>query len=143
MSLFKLKILNAIEQIKHKKERTDPNTIHEYLSKTEASNADKQLTETILDNLIETNVIGNRKTPKGLDSFHRLEVAEALVHALDTDTKQANIARSAETQTEFPKRDWFSLINRETQMEEKLTVDLMTQTDGVYTSNRNAQECIT
>ena len=146
LSLFKLKILNAIEQIKHKKERTDPNTIYEYLSKTEASNADKQLTETILGNLIETNVTVNRKTPKGLDSFHRLEVAEAPVHALDTDTKQANIASSAETQTEFPKRDWFSLINRETQMEGKLTVDLMPQTGRVYTSNRNggtAQECIT
>ena len=49
LSLFKPKILNAIDQIKQKKKRPDLNTIYEYLSKTEASNADKQLIETILD----------------------------------------------------------------------------------------------
>ena len=37
--------------------------------------------------------------------------------ALDTDTKQANITSNVETQTEFPKRDWFSLVTRETQTE--------------------------
>ena len=107
LSLFKPKILNAIDQIKQKKKRPDLNTIYEYLSKTEASNADKQLIETILGNLIEANVIVNRKTPKGLDSFYRLEVAEAPVHGLDADTKQVSTASSAETQTEFPKRDCF------------------------------------
>ena len=45
------------------------------------------------------------KTPKGLDSFQKLEVVEAPVHALDTDTKQANIVINAETETEFPKWD--------------------------------------
>ena len=53
------------------------NAIDEYLSKTEAS-ADKQLIETILGNLIETNIIVNRKAPNGLDSFHILEFVEAL-----------------------------------------------------------------
>ena len=101
--------------------------------------------ETILGNLIETNTIVNRKTPKGLDSFQKLEVVEAPVHVLDIDTKEANIASNAETQTEFPKRDWCSLVTRETQTEGKLTVDAMTQTDSAYTSNQNgdtAQECI-
>ena len=63
----------------------------------------------------------------------------------DTDTKQANTASSAETQTEFLKRDWFSLNTRETKTERKLTVDPMTQTDRVHTSDRNrdtAQESI-
>ena len=106
-SLFKPKILNFIDQIKQKKKRPDINTIYEHLSKMEASNADKQLIETILGNLIEANVIVNRKTPKGLDSFYRSEVAEAPVHGLDADTKQASTASSAETQTEFPKRDCF------------------------------------
>ena len=145
LSLFKSKILNAIDQIKQKKKRPDLNTIYEYPSKTEASNADKQLIETILDNLIETNITVNKKAPKGLDSFHRLEVVRAPVHALDTDAKQGNIASNAETQTEFPKREWFSLITRETQTERKLTVDAMVQTDRVYISNRNGdttQECI-
>ena len=44
--IFKPKILNAIDQIKQKKKRPDLNTIYEYLSKTEASNTDKQLIET-------------------------------------------------------------------------------------------------
>ena len=67
------------------------------------------------------------------------------MHALDTDTKQANITSNAETQTEFAKRDWFSLVTRETQTEGKSMLDAMTQTDRVYSSNRNgdtAQECI-
>ena len=84
--------------------------------------------QTILGNFTETNITVNRKTPKGLDSFHRLEVAEAPVHALDTDTKEGNIASSAEIETEFPKRDCFSLIAWETQTEGKLTVDAMTHT---------------
>ena len=145
LSLLKSKILNAIDQIKQKKKRPDLNTIYEYPSKTEASNADKQLIETILDNLIETNITVNKKAPKGLDSFHRLEVVQAPVHALDTDAKQGNIASNAETQTEFPKREWFSLITRETQTERKLTVDAMVQTDRVYISDWNGdttQECI-
>ena len=67
------------------------------------------------------------------------------MHALDTDTKQANIASNAKTQTEFLKRDWFSLVTRETQTERKLTVDAMSQTDRAYSSVRNgdtAQEFI-
>ena len=145
LSLLKSKILNAIDQIKQMKKRPDLNTIYEYPSKTEASNADKQLIETILDNLIETNITVNKKAPKGLDSFHRLEVVQAPVHALDTDAKQGNIASNAETQTEFPKREWFSLITRETQTERKLTVDAMVQTDRVYISDWSGdttQECI-
>ena len=69
LSLFKPKMLNAIDQIKQKKKRPDLNTVYEYLSKTEASNTDKQLIETILANLVETNIIVNRKTPKGMIRF--------------------------------------------------------------------------
>ena len=82
LSLFKPKILNFIDQIKQKKKRPDINTIYEHLSKMEASNADKQLIETILGNLIEATIIVNRKTPTGLDSFRRLKVVDAPVHAL-------------------------------------------------------------
>ena len=65
--------------------------------------------------------------------------------ALDTDAKQVNITSNAETQTEFPKRDCFSLVNRETQTEGKSTLVAMTQTERLYSSNQNgdtAQECI-
>ena len=63
----------------------------------------------------------------------------------DIDTKQANTTSSAETQTEFLKRDWFSLNTPETKTERTLTVDPITQTGRVHTSNRNrdtAQESI-
>ena len=59
--------------------------------------------------------------------------------ALDTDTKQANTASSAETQTEFPKLDWFSLTTGTTQMERKLMLYVMTQKDRVYTSDWNGE----
>ena len=61
MSLFEPKILNAINQIKQKKKRPDLNTISVYLIETKASNAVKQLIETILGNLIEANIIENTK----------------------------------------------------------------------------------
>ena len=144
LSLSKPKILNAIDQIKQKKKRPDLNTIYEYLSKIEASNTAKLLIEAILTNLVATNVIANRKTPKGFDWFQKLEVAEALVHALDTYAKQANITSNAETQTELPKRYWFSLVTRETETKGKSMLDVMTQTDRIYSSNPNgdtAQEC--
>ena len=54
--------------------------------------------ETILGNLIETSIIVNRKIPKGFNSFQRLEIVEAPGVALDTKTKQINIASNAETQ---------------------------------------------
>ena len=71
LSLFEPKILNAIAQIKQKKKRPDLNTIYEYLSKTEASNADKKLIKTVLGNLNETNIIVNRNTQKDLESFQK------------------------------------------------------------------------
>ena len=79
LPVFKSKTLNAIDQIKQKKKRPDLDTTYEYMSKTEAANADKQFIETILGNFIETNITLNRKTPKGLVSFQRLKVVETPV----------------------------------------------------------------
>ena len=84
MSLFKPKILKAIDQIKQKKKRPDINAIYEYLNKTDASNTDKNLIETILGNLIETNILVNRKTPEGLDSFQTGKVYTSNHELLNT-----------------------------------------------------------
>ena len=62
------------------------------------------------------------------------------MNALDTDTKQGNITSNAETQTEFPRWDWFSLVTWETQMDGKSTLDVMTRTDSVYLTNRNGDK---
>ena len=68
--LFKLRILNATEIIRDKKKkRPDIETIHDYIMKTEASNAGKTLTENLVKELIKHNILINKKTTQGLDSF--------------------------------------------------------------------------
>ena len=58
--------------------------------------------KTTLDNLIETNIVVNRKTPKGFDLFQRLEfVVKAPVNALDTDIKHGNSDRISKTRQVF------------------------------------------
>ena len=70
LQLFKPKILNAIEIIKDKiKKRADIHTIHDYITRTEASNADKTLIENVVRELIRQNILINKKTTQGLDSF--------------------------------------------------------------------------
>ena len=51
--LFKPKILNATEIIRDKKKnRPDINRMHDYIIKTEASNADKTLIENLVKDLL-------------------------------------------------------------------------------------------
>ena len=70
LQLFKPKILNAIEIIKDKKKkRADIDTIHDYITRTEASNADKTLIENVVRELIRQKILINKKTTQGLDSF--------------------------------------------------------------------------
>ena len=70
LQLFKPKILNAIEIIKDKKKKhADIDTIHDYITRTEASNADKTLTENVVKQLVRQNILINKKTTQGLDSF--------------------------------------------------------------------------
>ena len=66
-----IKILNAIEIIRDKmKKRPDIDTIHDYIMKTEASNANKTLLiENLVKELNKHNILINKKTTKGLDSF--------------------------------------------------------------------------
>ena len=100
-------ISNGYWPNKIKGKRPDLNTICIYLSKTEASSADKQLIEAMLGNLIEATIIVNRKTPKGLDSFRRLKVVDAPVHALmlilNKETLQVtqNFSRNFQNNTGF------------------------------------------
>ena len=67
--LFKLKILNAIKFISNRKKCADLEAIFDYLSKTEASNADKELVENLLSQLVNYKVIINKKIHTGLYSF--------------------------------------------------------------------------
>ena len=54
---FKPKVLNAIEIIRDKEKRSDIDIIHDYITKTEASNAGK----TLIENLVKEFILLNRK----------------------------------------------------------------------------------
>ena len=84
-SLFKPKILCAIDRIKEKKKRPDIDSIYDYLSRTEASNIDKISIELILNELVKENVVVNKKTSLG-DSFRRINTPPNLVNSLHTDS---------------------------------------------------------
>ena len=84
-SLFKPKILCAIDRIKEKKKRPDIDSIYDYLSRTEASNIDKISIELILNELVKENVVVNKKTSLG-DSFRRINTLPNLVNPLHTDS---------------------------------------------------------
>ena len=78
-SHFKSKILAAIDEIRQKKRRPDSDAIYEHIMKSEASNADKNLIETIIAELTKQNVIINKKTCHGLDSFYKSSTANQSV----------------------------------------------------------------
>ena len=75
-SYFKLKLLAAINEIRQKKWRPDIDAIYEHIMKSEASNADKNLTETIIAELTKQIVIINKKTCDGLASFYKSSTAK-------------------------------------------------------------------
>ena len=58
-------------EIKRKK-CPDFDTIHDYIMKTEPSDADKTLIETLVKKLIKQNILINKKATQGLDSFEIL-----------------------------------------------------------------------
>ena len=73
LQLFTPKILNAIEIIRDKKKkRPDIDTMHDYIMKTEASNADETLIENLVKEGIKQNRLINKKATQGLDSFKKL-----------------------------------------------------------------------
>ena len=67
--IFKPKILNAIKFIRDRNKPADLEAIFDHLTKTEAANADKELVENLLSELVNCKVIINKKTHIGLDIF--------------------------------------------------------------------------
>ena len=73
-SAFQTKDINAIETLRDKKEKSpDIDTIHDYIVKTETSNANKALIKNLVQELIKQNTSINKKTAQGLDSFKILK----------------------------------------------------------------------
>ena len=73
------KILCAIDRIKEKMNFPDIDSIYDYLSRTEASNIDKVSIQLILNELVQENVLVNKKTSVG-DSFRRINTPPNLVN---------------------------------------------------------------
>ena len=71
LSTFKPLVLSAIDILCNKKKRPDVDSIYDHIIKTQASNADRVLIESVVTNLIKENLIINKKTPSGFDSFFR------------------------------------------------------------------------
>ena len=82
-SLFKPKILYAIDRIKEKKKRPDIDSIYDYLSRMEASNIDKISIELILNKLVKVNIVVKKKTSLE-DSSCRKNTPQNLVNPLHT-----------------------------------------------------------
>ena len=70
-SYFKSTVLAAIDEIRQKKRRPDSDATYEHIMKSEVTNADKNLIETIIAELTKQNVIIDKKTCHGLDSFYK------------------------------------------------------------------------
>ena len=75
--LFKPKILNAIKFIRDRKKRADLKAISDHLTRTEASNVDKELLEKLLSQLVNCKLIINKKTHTGLDSFYLTTILQS------------------------------------------------------------------
>ena len=58
------------------KKRPGNDSILDYIIKTEASNVDKPLIISITNELINQNLIENKKTRQGLDSLHLVKLSD-------------------------------------------------------------------
>ena len=75
--LYKPKVLNTVNKICESRKRPDNDSILDYIIKTEASNVDKPLLISITNELINQNLIENKKTRQSLDSFHLVKLSDA------------------------------------------------------------------
>ena len=71
LSIFKPIVLSAIDILREKKKRPDVDSIYNHIIKTQASNVDKSLIESVVTNPMKDNLIVNKKTASGFDSFFR------------------------------------------------------------------------
>ena len=67
--ILKPKILQEINQTGQKKKRPDTNSLYNFIARTYATNINKELAELVIEGLITQNIIFNKKTVEGLDSF--------------------------------------------------------------------------
>ena len=69
IDIFKPLIVSAIETIRGKSKRPDIDAIYRHISKSEATNVDRDFIASVLNDLENQNVIYNKPTTQGLDSY--------------------------------------------------------------------------
>ena len=70
-SSIKSKILNEVGKTRKNKKRADLNAITNHMLKAEASNLDQVFIEMMISELTNQNLIENKRTQQGFDSFQR------------------------------------------------------------------------
>ena len=76
LDILKPKILQAFDQIRQRQKRPDTDSIYDFIARTCATNINKELIGLAIEELIAQNVIFNKKTAQGLDSFDKLNEKE-------------------------------------------------------------------
>ena len=69
IDIFKPLIISAIETIRGKSKSPDIDAIYRHISKSEAKNIDRDFIASVLNDLANQNVIYNKPTTQGLDSY--------------------------------------------------------------------------
>ena len=69
IDIFKPLIISAIETIRDKSKRPDIDAIYRHISNSEATNIDRDFIASVLNDLEKQNVIYNKATTQGLDSY--------------------------------------------------------------------------
>ena len=72
IGIFKPIITSAIETIRGRSKRSDIDTIYRHISKSEATNVDRGFIASVLNDLENQNVIFNKPTTQGLDSYFKV-----------------------------------------------------------------------
>ena len=69
IDIFKPLIISSIETIRDKSKRPDIDAIYRHISNSEATNIDRDFIASVLNDLEKQNVIYNKATTQGLDSY--------------------------------------------------------------------------
>ena len=72
LDILKPKVLDVIDQIHQRKKRPVTDSVYDFISRTCATNINKELIGVVIEELIAQNVIFNKKTAQGYHSFYKI-----------------------------------------------------------------------
>ena len=87
-------VFDATDSIRLKKKRPDLESISDHIKKTGVFEFDKNSTEEAISELVKLNLIMNKKTPQGLDSFYRTSQNEILTCQMENLSTKENTSNS-------------------------------------------------